>query len=711
MSKMTQDDRLLSISTPLEKDFVMLKSLSVTEGMSQLYKIHVELVHEEDEDGKHPTSVDIQQLIGETITITVGQKDGGERIFSGIINEFSQGNRNTRFSFYFATIVPSIWILTQNVQSRIFQQKSVPDILKEVFAGFEVSYEMTGTFNKRNYCVQYRETDFDFASRLMEEEGIYYYFEHKDNKHKLIIANTSMSHQDCPSKNEIPFLEVPGEERWTSVIKSWHTENRLQTGKVTFWDHNFQLPTNKLDVSQPSRFSIGGNQKLEIYEYHGGYARKYDGINKSGGDDPSELNKVFDDKTKTAQLRMEALDAQYKVAYGVSDCSTLTAGHRFKMSTHPNKEFNGQYVVIAVQHEAEQTPNYTSNNEESRSYETSFTCIPHGGGSPTFRPITKTPKPIIYGSQTALVVGPAGEEIFTDKYGRVKVQFYWDREGKNNESSSCWVRVAQGWAGNKWGIMFIPRIGMEVIVNFLEGDPDQPIIVGCVYNPETMPPYKLPDEKTKSTIKTNSSKGGGGFNEIRFEDKKGSEQIFMHGEKDLDIRIKNDAKEIIKHDRHLIVENDQYEKVKKDKHLHVLSNHNEEIGAAMSLKVGTNTDIKTGQKYAVDAGMEVHIKAGMKVIVEGGAQVSLKVGGSFVDINPSGVTISGPMVMINSGGSAGSGSGASPEAPKDPKEADTANPGDKIPTPGATPPKQATSYSQKAMALKNAARKRKPLVA
>jgi len=407
---------------------------------------------------------------------------------------------------------------------------------------------------------------------------------------------------------------------------------------------------------------------------------------------------------------MTALDAQHKIAAGPSDCCTLTAGYRFHLKNHPNKDFNIKYIVLSVKHDAEQSPDYLVGDVLPKAYENEFTCIPHGSGHPEFRPLLKTSKPAIYGSQTAFVVGPAGEEIFTDKYGRVKVQFHWDRDGKVDADSSCWVRVAQSWAGNKWGAMFIPRIGMEVIVQFLEGDPDQPIITGCVYNPEAMPPYTLPDEKTKSTIKTNSSKGGGGFNEFRFEDKKGEEQIFIHGEKDLDVRIKNDRKEIIKNDSHLIVVNNQLEKVKGDKHLKVTGNQNEKVDGAVSLKVGTDTQIKTGTKYAVDAGMEIHLKSGMSLTVETGANLTLKVGGNFININPGGIFIQGTVVMINSGGAAGSGGGSSPEAPQEAKEADTANPGDKVKTATAPPPKQPSKYSQQAEALQSASQNAAPFV-
>jgi type VI secretion system secreted protein VgrG len=672
----TQDGRLMSISTPLGKDFLLINRFKANEALSELFQIDIELLHEEDTADYSPTTIAPNSLIGQAVTIYIEASDGSQREFTGIVNKFSQGNRDVRFSYYYISVVPHVWLLTQKAQSRIFQQISVPDILKKVFSGFQVKYELQEAYEQRNYCVQYRETDFDFASRLMEEEGIFYFFEHKDGQHQMIIGDTPQSHRDCPGKSTIPFfVNVGDQDDFIGAINTFLSDYQLQTGKVTLWDHNFQLPTNRLELEQPSRFSYGDSQKLELYDYPGGYARKYDGIDKGGGEQAGELNKVFNDRQKTVKNMIESFDAQVTTTTAKSDCCSITAGFRFTLSQHPNAAANKQYTILRATHEAEQNPSYVSNEGVTDPYTNSFKCILHGAGAPTFRPRRTTPKPSILGSQTAVVVGPAGEEIFTDKYGRVKVQFNWDRDGKINESSSCWVRVAQTWAGNKWGTMFIPRIGMEVLVHFLEGDPDQPIITGCVYNPQTMPPYTLPDEKTKSTIKSNSSKGGNGFNEFRFEDKKGSEQIFIHAEKDEDIRVKHDAKEFIGHDRHLIVEHDQYEKVNKDKHLQVTGDHNEKIGGKMSVKVGMDLQEKVGMNYAVDAGTSVHIKAGMSAVIEAGVSLTMKVGGNFVNINPAGVTISGTMVLINSGGAAGSGAGCNPDPPKDPLEADKAEPG------------------------------------
>lgn len=721
MAKATQKGRLLSIITGLGEDYLLIDNLTVTEGLSQLFTIDVELLF--DEEGKSslekPTVLDVKSILGQAATISftqnvITQQDQSSRFFNGIFKSIRFTGRTNYFSTYEATIVPQVWELTQIVQSRIFQQKSVKDILSQVFSGYQIKFELQETYEPRNYCVQYNETDFDFASRLMEEEGISYYFEFSSTAETMIITDNYQSPKDCPDKADLGIHnEVVTGKSLESAVKSWLVDYKLQSGKVTYWDYNFQVPKRKLEAQEISGSEIKVNQDLEVYQYPGGYARKYDGISKSGSEQAGELAKIDKDNRKTVKKRIEALDSEFLVFSGTSDCCTLTAGHRFRLKNHVNGDYNAPYILTTVKHHASQYPPYVASteNREIIVYHNKFTCILHGAGKPQFRPLQKTPKPIIYGSQTAFVVGVSGEEIYTDKYGRVKVQFHWDRYGQDNESSSCWVRIAQSLAGNKWGAMFIPRIGMEVIVNFLEGNPDQPIITGCVYNDATMPPYTLPDEKTKSTLKTNSSKGGGGFNEFRIEDKKGSEQIFLHGEKNLDVRIKNDAKEIIKKDRHLIVEGSQYEKVKTDKHLTVTGNHSEKIDGEFGLKVGMNIQEKAGMKIASDAGTEIHLKAGMKVVIEAGVQLSLKVGGNFIDINPAGVFIKGTMVMINSGGSAGSGGGSSPNPPTAPQEADTANPGDRIAPPQLPPPTTPRSRSQKSAAMKKAANNGVPFVA
>lgn len=707
--KTTQDYRQLKIATPLGEDYLLLQKMTFAEGLSRLFEGELELWHDELEAGHEPTFINPEKILGKPVTICIEQRDGVSRYFCGIVNEFEQGGRDTRFSVYHARIVPHIWMLTQNLQSRIFQNISVPDILRRILSGFECTFEFQHNYEPRNYCVQYQETDFAFISRLMEEEGIYYYFEHTENTHKMIIADTPQSHRVCPAKAAVEYHDQKfvQAEGVASAMRKWRWRNKWRTGRVRLWDYNFQLPTNKLNAEQPSLF-LNGNKDLEVYEFPAGYARKLDGIAAGGGEQSDKLQKIFDDREYTAKVRMQEIDVQLRMANGTSDCANLIAGYRFELKNHPVTANNTNYVLTNILHEAVQSPAYETGESSEQAYANQLDCIAYGAGQAPFRPTRTTPKPLVRGSQTATVVGPAGEEIFTDKYGRVKVQFHWDREGKYNEASSCWIRVGQLWAGKKWGAMFIPRIGMEVIVDFLEGDPDQPIITGTVYNPETMPPYDLPDEKTKSGVKTDSTKGGGGFNELRFDDKKGGEQVFLHGERNMDVRIKNDSYEFIGRDRHLIIKNEQFEKVEKDKHLKVGGDRNEQVGGSVSLKVGADEDIKVGAKFAVDAGNEIHLKSGANLVIETGANLTLKVGGNFININAGGIFIKGTMVMLNSGGAAGSGSGANPDAPKEAKEADKAKAGERVAPPKPLPPVKPLNYSQAAMVLKKAHKEASP---
>jgi type VI secretion system secreted protein VgrG len=669
------------------------------EGISKLFEFDLEILHEEKDSWPLREDIPASKMLGKAVSIEISQKDGGGRMFNGMVCAFSQSGRSNEFGHYWIKVVPAFWIYTQNHKSRIFQQKSVPSIIKEVFQDHEnlIVWEVDYQYKPRNYCVQYRESDFDFASRLMEEEGIYYFFEHTpDGKHKMIISDKPRFSRDCPRKADIAYFDLGGRADVDSVVLAWNTDYKLQTGQVSFRDHHMQQPGKTLAVTNPTKFAFGDNTEWEIYDYPGDYAVKFDGIGPEGNE-RSDLESVIPDGKRTAELAMAVIDAKHRLGDGESDCSSFTAGHRFRMTNHPIGHVNGEYVLTSITHTARQWPPYIGEEiEDGAEYRNSFQALIHGrAGAPPFRPERITPKPTIYGSQTASVVTAGDEEIYTDKYGRIKVQFHWDREGQTDGSDSCWVHVAQSWAGNGWGSMFIPRVGMEVLVHFLEGNPDRPIVTGCVYHPMNMPPYPLPDEKTKSTIKTYSTKGGGGFNEFRFEDKKDSEQIFIHGEKDLDIRIKNDRREftgndqhlivkkvlreMIEEDTHLTVKGDHFEAITKDRHLKVSGKESVEITGSKSLKVSSdvNTSINGNESEEVTGTM--YLKA-MNVIIEGMTQVSLKVGGNFIDINPGGIFIQGTMVMINSGGAAGNGTApviVPPTAPKEPDPADDAKPGTK----------------------------------
>lgn len=662
----TQEKRVIKITTPLGPDVLLLAGLSGQEAISSLFQFHLDLLAE------NRRQINFEDLLGKKVSIEVMLPDEKSRYFSGFVSRFSQGARDQRFTRYRAEMVPQFWFLTRNAQSRIFQHVNVPDILKQVLQGVDVAFELKDVYQPRDYCVQYRESDFNFASRLMEEEGIYYFFKHTADSHKMVLADKPQSHVDL---GKVPYEELGGGTRDEERIHRWEKVQDLRSGKYTLWDHCFELPGKHLEAektvidSVPAgtvthKLKVGGNDKLEIYDYPGAYAQRFDGVDAGGGDSSSELQKIFDDNKRTVGIRMQQETLPALVINGASNCRQLVSGYKFTFADHFNA--NGSYVLTSVSHVAQQGVGSGGEAADADShYSNVFTCIPF---ALPYRPLRSTPRPFVHGSHTATVVGPAGEEIFTDKYSRVKVQFHWDRQGKNDADSSCWVRVGTPWAGGNWGVIHIPRIGQEVIVDFLEGDPDQPIIVGSVYNADQMPPYKLPDHKTQSGIRSRSSMQGGSsnFNEIRFEDKKDNEQLIIHAEKDMLESVENDTQEFVGNDRFLKVGNDQKELVVADKHVHVQGEFREKIDSDMSHKVGGKRHEKVATVYVLDSGQEIHLKGGMKVIIEAGLQLSLKGPGGFVDIGPAGVTIQGTMVLINSGGAAGSGTDASPQDPVDP---------------------------------------------
>jgi type VI secretion system secreted protein VgrG len=686
MGTATQKDRLLQITTQLGEDVLLINNFTCEEAISELFSIEVELLREEDhEDIYEYTPVDVSQIIGQKGSILISQEDGGERVFSGLFASFAQLGRDRNFSKYTATLVPHVWKLTQNFQSRIFQHESVPDILEKVFDGYEVKFVFEREYKKRNYCVQYQETDFDFASRIMEEEGIFYYFEHSAETDRMIFRDDYKSPEDCPGKDTIPVwdAELKGKDNWESTVGDFYHNYELSSGKYVYWDYNFELPTKKLDTEKISRFNMGGNQELEVYVHPGGYARKYDGIDKTGGEQRSELDNIFVDNKMNATNQMLSRDAGQKKFIGKSDCCSFTAGYRFHLEKHPNREVNQGYILVSVSHSASQVPGYIIGREGGEAYINTFTAIPHGSGDPEFRPESKTTKPIIQGSQSAFVVGPSGEEIYTDKYGRVKVQFPWHREGENNAGSSCWVRVLKDLAGNKYGSMYIPRIGQEVLVDFIGGNPDQPIILGAMYNPETMPHYDLPEFKTMTYIKTRTSPDDGqGFNEMRFEDKQGKEQVFMHSQKRWDTRVKGSMYETCGGNRQerigvrsdnqpggnlaITVGGSQDNHVKVDDFIGIDGKRNEEVTGDVMENYGGK------QSTAVTGAREVNASS---ITLEATQKITLKVGGSFVAIDQSGVTISGPMVKINSGGAGMATQPFQLTSPLDAESADTGEPG------------------------------------
>ena len=595
MPAFKQENRPLRIETALGPDAVFLTHFTGDEGISQLSQFSLELLAPID------VPIDFSKVLGQSAHVEVDLK-GGTRFFHGWINRFGQGGRDEDFIHYRAELVPQFWFWSKRTQSRIFQHLSVPDILKKVLDGLKVDFDLQGAFEKRDYCVQYRESDFAFASRLMEEEGIYFFFKHTKSEDRLVVANAPRSHPDLPIAAKLIYDEVQGGNREENRITAWEKVQEVRSGKVTLWDHCFELPHKHLDADKTipdtaqagtitHKLKVGGAEKLELYDYPGGYAQRFDGVDRGGSAKAADLQKIFDDNKRTVGIRLQEEAALALLIHGSSNCAQMHSGFKFTLDRH--FDANGDYVLTEVSHSASVGANYKSGGSEEMQYSNTFVCMPL---AVPFRPQRLTPRPTVHGSQSAVVVGPAGEEIFTDKYGRVKVQFHWDRQGKTDAESSCWIRVATMWAGRNWGMIHIPRIGQEVIVDFLEGDPDQPIVVGSVYNADMMPPWGLPDHKTQSGIQTRSSPGGGGanFNQIRFEDKSGGEQIHIHAEKNQDIEVEHDETHWVGHDRKKTIDHDETTHVKHDRTETVDNNEKITIGVNRTEQVGSNESIAVG---------------------------------------------------------------------------------------------------------------------
>jgi type VI secretion system secreted protein VgrG len=597
-------------------------------------------------------NVDMQSLLTKPAVLTLSLPGSAERHIHGnicrmkLLEEGSDG-----MAAYEAEVVPWFWFLTLFSDCRIFQNMSVPDIVEKVFKDrgfFDFRPSLKGAYNPREYCVQYRETDFNFVSRLLEEEGIFYFFEHTADKHTMVLADDVSAFAVCPNQPDrasVAYSPSTGGRLNNDVVFALEAEYRVQTGKASLADYDFTKPNFDLFAT------LAGKQQGEAYDYPGKYQTK-------------------DDGDHYARVRLEEMEVGISTVRGASNCMGFQSGYKFTLTGHYRVAANIDYTLLMVEHSARNT-SYRAGQMDPFEYRNRFEAIPN---SVPYHPARRARKPRIEGTQTAVVVGQAGEEIWTDQYGRVVVQFFWDRQGTDDQNSSCWIRVAQGWAGKQWGFICIPRIGQEVVVSFLEGDPDRPLITGSVYNADQMPPYTLPAYQTKSTWKSMSSKGGG-FNELRFEDSKGSEQIFLHAEKDLHLRTKNDRYETILNNTNLNVTKDQFEQVGGDSHVHVKGDQNIKIDGTYSLNSGQDHQEKAGTNFAVEAGTELHLKAGTNLVIESGVSLTLKVGGSFINLMSAGVFISGPMVYINSGGSAGSAGAANPTAPTDPTDAVDADPG------------------------------------
>src|SRR5215475_5083950 len=600
----TQATREILIDTPLGPDVLILRSLQRQEALSRLFAFELDLVSEE-------PSIKYDDIVGKPVTVQVSLADGSPRYWNGHVSRFVQAGKDSNVAVYHATVVPWLWFLDQTTDCRIFQNKSAPDIIKQIFQeyGFhDFSLSLYGDFVKRDYCVQYRESDFNFVSRLMEEEGIFYFFEHEKSKHTLVLGNDPGAHKPCPNQPSARYEGTSGGWQDDDVILQWLQEQEVRPGKFTSIDYNFETPTaNMLS-------SVNGKGKFEIYDFPGEYTKRADG-------------------DKLAKVRLQEQQMPWSVARGTSDCRAFSVGYKFKLTDHYRSDLNQEYVLTTLRHSAHHNLGFTSGSTDTEPiYENSFECVP---ASTPIRPQRRTPVPVVQGCQTAVVVGPDGEEIFTDKYGRVKVQFHWDREGKKNENSSCWVRVSYPWAGKAWGGIHIPRIGQEVIVDFIEGDPDRPIITGRVYNAGEMPPWDLPGKMMVSGYKSNSTKGGGGYNELSFDDTKGTELIQVHGQYDMDTKIEHDERRHVVNNRTKNVDvdetntigNNRTEKVGSNEQITIGANRTESVGANENITIASNRTESVGSNELVTITLTRTHNVGVNDMLNVGAAQEVTVGG------------------------------------------------------------------------------------
>lgn len=632
-----QHARALRLRTPLGPDTLLAVGFEGTENISEPYRYEIKAL------ALNEDMVPFERLLGNKLTIELEIPGGLYRPISGICSEISEGARDLHFTEFRLEMVPSLWLLGKRVQTRIFQHLSVPEILKKVLRGVNVSWELEGTYEPRNYCAQYDESDLDFASRLMEEEGIFYFFEHEVGQHRMIVADSPKVHLPLDGDPTLLYRRHSQDTNEHIRVDTWNKAQRLRSGKLTTTDYAFQLNGSSLEASEtlrteamvgcvPHKLTAPNNELLEIYDPHGRFAARFDGINATGGDRSSDLGKVGPDGRRTNKLRAETEAANALRVRGSSRYRHLAAGRSFVMLDHPNAD--GMYVLAKTRHRCKIAIDYRSSNFGEFTYENEFECLP---SAVPFRPDRKTPRPRVSGPQTATVVGPAGEEIFTDPQGRVKVQFHWDREGARNPDSSCWMRVAQVAAGATFGAIHIPRVGQEVVVSFENGDPDRPIVTGCVYNPNQPPPFPLPDKKMISGWRTNSYPGGGGFNEFSLDDTKGRERMFIHAEYNQDTVVKhdqtldvgNDSTRRVRRDLKETVDRDRTRAVGRDEKIDVGSNQTETIGANLAQTVGADATIRIAGNKVEAVGQSSTENVGATKTLAAGGAYNLSVGSNF----------------------------------------------------------------------------------
>ena len=619
----------------VENDLQVL-SFEGRETLNKPYRFDIELISQN-------ASLDLDALINQTAYLAFGPSGKGVH---GVVYAITQGDSGKRLTRYRVSLRPQLAYLAHRYNQRIFQHLTVPQIISQVLEDHGIQsdayqFQLGYIYPERDYCVQYDESDLHFIQRLCEEEGISFHFQHSEDSHRLVFGDDASV---FPKLAPLNYQQGSGLSADHEVVRAFGVRLETRSTHATWRDYDFEQPKLQMEADYRSEFSPA----LEVYDYPG----------------------RFTDRTRgkhLAKRSLERLRSDYELAEGQSD-AYLISGHFLALAGHPRQQWNDLWLLNEVIHEGKQPQvleeSVTSNTQPGdgfqQGYRNRFTATPW---DIPYRPALEHRKPKVLGSQTAVVTGPAGEEIHCDQYGRVKVQFHWDREGLGNDITSCWLRVASNWAGDAYGGVAIPRVGMEVLVTFLEGDPDQPLITGCLYHAEHVVPYDLPANKTRSVFKTLSSPGGGGYNEFRIEDRKGAEQIYIHAQRDWDENIENNQKIRVGNERHDTVEANSYTELQAEEHRTTDLDRKVEVRANDHLTVAVTQHNKIGTGQFIEAGNEIHYNAGSKVVIDAGMELTAAGGGSFLKLDPSGVTLSGATIKMNSGGGPGVGAGAKPILP------------------------------------------------
>ncbi|WP_422528457.1 type VI secretion system Vgr family protein [Serratia fonticola] len=577
-------------------------------------------------------NVEFRSILDNTATLTIWRETEVQRIVNGIVTSVEQGDSGLHQTRYRLSVRPALWRAGLRQNSRIFQQQGFLQILETLMKEnniIDYAHAFRYPHAAREFCVQYNENDLDFLHRMAAEEGIYYFFEHENGKHTLVFADDNIIVNDGPTLPYYP--DQPQTSLDELCITTFKRRESLRPSDVLLKDYTFKNPEWAAEYRDYARDDEHQSTQYLHYDYPG----RYKNTGPSG--------------EKFAQWRIQALRNDAHQGEGASNCPALQPGVRFTLENHPLDTLNTSWQVTQAIHSGQQPQALeTVSGGQGTTITTQFAFIPN---NQTWRPLSR-PKPRIDGAQIAIVTGPPSEEIYCDPYGRVKVRFLWDRSGKDDDTSSCWIRVSHPWAGPRWGMSAIPRIGHEVIVEFLNGDPDQPVIIGRTYHANHLPPGNLPGSKTQMSIRSKTHKGEG-FNELRFEDEKDNEEVFVHAQKNMAIRVLNSKDERVNYNRSTSIGHDEELVVANDRKVTVEGNQDQKITGNNLVMTEGDRGIQVKGDLAQKVSGVFSVDSNGDLTLQSNSKLTLKVGGSFVVIHAGGVDIKAPSINLNSGGSPG----------------------------------------------------------